>query len=129
MAPSKDPSEATQPLPQPWDGTDRRAKNDRRNEMPRDIDEHLLDQPFWKVMAFILVGLVSLAVWVMKVNIEKLEKVSDSQIETKAILKFMTEQNARDQETLKDIRAEVEQLKLNDRIQQERIDALSGRRR
>lgn len=97
--------------------------------MPRDIDEHLLDQPFWKVMAFILVGLVSLAVWVMKVNIEKLEKVSDSQIETKAILKFMTEQNARDQETLKDIRAEVEQLKLNDRIQQERIDALSGRRR
>lgn len=97
--------------------------------MPRDPNERLLDQPFWKVMAFILVGLVSIAVWVMKVNIEKLEKVSDSQIETKAILKFMTEQNARDQETLKDIKADVEQLKLSDRTQQERLDALSGRRR
>lgn len=97
--------------------------------MPRDPNERLLDQPFWKVMAFILVGLVSIAVWVMKVNIEKLEKVSDSQIETKAILKFMTEQNARDQETLKDIKTDVEQLKLSDRTQQERLDALTGRRR
>lgn len=97
--------------------------------MPRDPNERLLDQPFWKVMAFILVGLVSIAVWVMKVNIEKLEKVSDSQIETKAILKFMTEQNVRDQETLKDIKTDVEQLKLSDRTQQERLDALTGRRR
>lgn len=97
--------------------------------MPKDPNERMLDQPFWKVMGFVLVGLLSIAVWVMKVNIEKLEKVSDSQIETKAILKFMTEQNARDQETLKDIKADVEQLKLNDRTQQERLDALSGRRR
>jgi hypothetical protein len=122
-------SETTQPLLQPWDGTDRRAKNDRRDEMPREPSERLLDQPFWKVMSFLLVGTVSIAVWVMKVNIEKLEKVSDSQIETKAILKFMTEQNVRDQEALKDIKTDVEQLKLSDRTQQERIDALTGRRR
>ena len=99
--------------------------------MPEDHNNNnrLFDQPFWKVMSYVLVGLVAIAVWVMKVNIEKLEKVSDSQIETKGILRFMTEQNVRDQETLKDIRSDMEQLKLSDRTQQERIDALSGRRR
>ena len=90
-------------------------------------EDEIMNQPFFKVMAFVLTGLVAIAVWVMKVNIEKLDKVSDSQIETKALLKVYAEQNARTEATVRDIRTDVDQLKLSDRVQEERIDALTGR--
>lgn len=90
-------------------------------------EDEILNQPFFKVMAFVLTGLIAVAVWVMKVNIEKLDKVSDSQIETKTLLKSFAEQNARTEAVVRDIRADVDQLKLSDRVQEERISALTGR--
>lgn len=83
-----------------------------------------MDQPFWRVMSFAFAALFAVCAWLMKSNLEKLEKVSDSQIETKAIMKFMVEQSARDQDALKAIRIDVDQLKLSDRAQQEQIAAI-----
>lgn len=96
--------------------------------MPGEPNERLLDQPFWKAMSFLMVGLLAIAVWVMKANIEKLEKVSDSQIETKTYLKVIIDNNAKTDSAIKDIQADVSQLKLNDRTQEERIAAITGRR-
>lgn len=115
-------------LPPSWDGNDRRS-NDRRNSMPQDPrEDSMMNQPFWKAMSFLMVGLLAIAVWVMKANIEKLEKVSDSQIETKTYLKVIIDNNTKTDSTIKDIQADVSQLKLNDRTQEERIAAMTGRR-
>lgn len=94
----------------------------------RQEDYRMMDQPFWRVMAFVVTGLVAIAVWVMKVNIEKLEKVSDSQIETKTMLKVLLDNNENTQTTLKEIQKDVNQLKLSDRSQEERLEAMTGRR-
>lgn len=91
-------------------------------------EDNMLNQPFWKAMSFVMVGLLAIAVWVMKSNIEKLEKVSDSQIETKTYLRVIIDNNAKTDSTIKDIQADVSQLKLNDRTQEERIAAFTGRR-
>lgn len=87
-----------------------------------------MDQPFWRVMSFLFAGLFAVCAWLMKSNLEKLEKVSDSQIETKAIVKYMAERASKAEDELKSVRLDVDQLKLSDRTQQEQINSL-GRAR
>lgn len=81
-----------------------------------------------KVLAFIFTGLVAVAVWVTKTSIEKLEKLNDSQIKSTTLLETYAEQNSRIESLVRDIRIDVDQLKLSDRSQQERLDALQGRK-
>jgi preprotein translocase subunit SecF len=99
-----------------------------RPDMTQDRTTDFLQQPFWRVMAFVMTALIAVSGWLLKSNIEKLDKVSDSQIDTKALVKFMAEQNARNQEEVKEVRSGLDQVKLNDRTQDARLDALDGRR-
>ena len=91
-------------------------------------DTKMLDTPFWRVMAFVFTGLVAIAVWVMKANIERIDKINENQIEMKTLLKVLTEQSTKNEDKLESVRRDVETLKLSDRAQQEQLEAITGRR-
>ena len=110
---------------EPWDGTERRGRSD---EMAQGRDTKMLDTPFWRVMAFVFTGLVAIAVWVMKANIERIDKINENQIEMKTLLKVLTYQTTKSDEKIESIRRDVEALKLSDRTQQEQLESLAGRR-
>ena len=112
---------------EPWDGTERR-ETERRDEMAQGRDSKMLDTPFWRVMAFVFTGLVAIAVWVMKANIERIDKINENQIEMKTLLRVLTEQSTKNEDRLESVRRDVEALKLSDRTQQEQLEVLTGRR-
>lgn len=107
---------------EPWDGNERRERTDMARE-PK-----MLDTPFWRVMAFVFTGLVAIAVWVMKANIERIEKINDNQIEMKTMLKVLTDQSAKGEANLETVRRDVEALKLSDSTQQAQLEAITGRK-
>ena len=96
--------------------------------MAQGRDVKMLDTPFWRVMAFAFTGLVAIAVWVMKANIERIDKINENQIEMKTLLRVLTEQSTKNEDRLESVRRDVEALKLSDRTQQEQLEVLTGRR-
>ena len=96
--------------------------------MAQGQDAKMLDTPFWRVMAFVFTGLVAIAVWVMKANIERIDRINDNQIEMTTLLKVLTDQTSKNDEKLETVRRDVEALKLSDRTQQEQLETLTGRR-
>lgn len=110
---------------EPWQGQERRKDVLMEN---LDHDIRMLNSPFWRVMVYVFVGLLAIATWMLKTSIEKTQQVSDNQIEMKTMLKGLTDQFQRNQDDINQIKHDVEQLKLSDRSQQERLDALQGNR-
>ena len=96
--------------------------------MAQGRDAKMLDTPFWRVMAFVFTGLVAIAVWVMKASIERIDKINENQIETKTILKVLTDQTSKSDEKIEAVRRDVDSLKLSDRAHQEQLETLTGRR-
>ena len=110
---------------EPWQGNERRKDVLMEN---LDHDIRMLNSPFWRVMVYIFVGLLAIATWMLKTSIEKTQQVSDNQIEMKTMLKGLTDQFQRNQDDINQIKHDIEQLKLSDRSQQERLDTLQGNR-
>lgn len=131
MAPKEERLECTSDNPcqdaEPWDGTERR-ETERRDEIAQGRDVKMLDTPFWRVMAFVFTGLVAIAVWVMKANIERIDRINDNQIEMKTLLRVLTDQTSKSDEKIEAIHRDVDALKLSDRTQQEQLETLTGRR-
>lgn len=104
---------------------------DSAEEQPRrratDSDAKFLDSPFWRVMSFVVVSLFTLAVYVFRTNMERLDKVNDGQIEMKTLMRVVIDQQAAQQSSQKEMQNAIEQLRLSDRTQQERLDALTRR--
>lgn len=71
-----------------------------------------LDSPFWKAMSFVMAGLVSGAIFIAVTSLNKLDKVSDAQIETKTMLTILLAQQDKNIALLYDNISNVNQLNI-----------------
>ena len=71
-----------------------------------------LESPFWKVMSYIMAGLVSGAIFIAVTALNKLDKVSDAQIETKTMLSILIAQQEKNGTILSDNVSNVNQINI-----------------
>lgn len=91
-------------------------------------DSKALDAPFWRVLAFVFTGLVGVAVWVLRTNVERIDKINENQIEMKTLMRVLTEQSVKTEGQVDMLRRDLEALRLSDRSQQEQLSTLTGGR-
>jgi len=76
-------------------------------------NQKMMDSPFWKVMSVAGMLLLGGAVTTATSALNKLDKLNDAQIETKTMMSVLISQRATDQEDIKTIKADIQELQLN----------------
>ncbi len=73
----------------------------------------MMDSPFWKVMSVIGMLLLGGAVTTATSALNKLDKLNDAQIETKTMMSVLIGQRAADQEDIKQIKLDIQELQIS----------------
>lgn len=85
------------------------------------------DHPFWRLMGFVFAGLLSIAIWVGKSTVDKLQSINDTQIEMKVQLTNLLSQVVQDQARFAEQDSKIRSLEISDSLHQQDLNELKAR--